>query len=188
MAPDLLINLALSLLLTVVCTTAARAAGQGWVLIFHALATELHLGFRLSWCRPSLLYCCVWTMLTWQSCSSTAAPVANVPPDKRWVTGMNDLTGGAASFQNVVFVLAGSSAACASCTSNINTPSDSISFFYLNKCRYLWLWLSNHMAETVLSVLSPSPCWFFNPHWTMPLSLPSALQDALLLGATAALM
>lgn len=48
-AADLLINLALSLLFIVICTTAATAAGQGCVLIFHTLASELHLEFRLSW-------------------------------------------------------------------------------------------------------------------------------------------
>lgn len=95
---------------------------------------------------------------------------------------------GAASFQNMSFVLAGTSVACASCTLHINTPSDSISFFHHDKCRYMWLWLSNHMVEPVFSVFSPSPCCFFNPHWTMLPSQQSAFQDALLPGAMAAVM
>lgn len=42
-------------------------------------------------CRTGKSLVLPWTMLTWKNCTSTAAPVANAPPDKRWVTDMNDL-------------------------------------------------------------------------------------------------
>lgn len=115
-----------------------------------------------SWCRPSLPYCCnhpvlPWTTLTWQNCTSTAAPVANASPDKRGVSDRNDLNSRSCQLSKH-----GICAGWDICTLNINIPSDSISFFHLNKCRYLLLWLSNHMAEAVLSVFSP-PCLILQP-------------------------
>lgn len=71
--PDL-INLALNLLFIVVCTT---AAGQECVLIFHTLASELHLGLRLPCCKALvqtqfaiLLYHAHLTELHQHSCTS----------------------------------------------------------------------------------------------------------------------